>query len=271
MYYDINNQYGWAMSQALPYAGFECTDTNINVTRVPDDCDTGYILEVSLQYSHNLHDRHKDLPFCPEHINPKTGKPPNSSSENVKLMATLRNKDKYVIHYRALRQALANGLLITSIHRVLKFKQSPWLKSYIDLNTCLRKAAKNEFEKNLFKLMNNAVFGKTMENIRNRVNIKLLTKWLGRYGAEAWISKAEFKNCTIFNENLVAVELQKLQIFLNKPIYAGMAILDLAKTTIYNFHYEYMKNTFGDDCTVLYTDTDSLIYEIMNQDPYKSM
>ncbi|XP_074035421.1 uncharacterized protein [Leptinotarsa decemlineata] len=132
-----------------------------------------------------------------------------------------------------------------------------------------RKRATNEFEKNLFKLMNNAVFGKTMEDIRKRVNIKLLTKWAGRYGAEAYISKPEFKNCMIFDENLVAVELRKLQVYLNKPIQVGQAILDLAKTTIYDFHYGYMRLRFGDNCVILYTDTDSLIYEICNQDPYE--
>nr|WP_253308703.1 DNA polymerase [Rickettsia endosymbiont of Ceutorhynchus assimilis] len=269
MYFDINNQYGWAMSQHLPYGGFEWTDTNIDVTSIIDDAETGYMLEVDLEYPHHLHDLHKDIPLCPEHINPKTGKPPKSVRELTKLMATLHGKEKYIIHYRALKQALEHGLKIKKVHRVLKFNQSPWLKSYIDLNTKLRQLAKNEFEKNLFKLMNNAVFGKTMENIRKRVNVRLLTKWSGRYGAEAYISKPEFKTSTIFNENLVAVVLRKLEIYLNKPIYVGQAILDLAKTTIYDFHYGYMKNVFKDDCSVLYTDTDSLIYEITEKDPYE--
>ncbi|CAH0562755.1 unnamed protein product [Brassicogethes aeneus] len=267
MYFDVNNQYGWAMSQYLPFGGFDWVDANIDVTSIPDDANEGYMLEVDLSYPEQLHDLHKDIPFCPQHINPKTGKPPKAAGELTKLMATLNGKTKYVIHYRALKQALANGLVLTKIHRVLKFKQAPWLKSYIDLNTELRKKAANEFEKNLFKLMNNAVFGKTMENIRKRVNIRLLTEWNGRYGAEAYIAKPEFKNCTIFNENLVAVELRKLQIWLNKPIYVGQAILDLAKTTIYEFHYNYMVDAFP-ECTVLYTDTDSLIYEL-HQDPYE--
>ncbi|CAH0555862.1 unnamed protein product [Brassicogethes aeneus] len=269
MYFDVNNQYGWAMSQCLPYGGFEWTDPNLDVTQIPDDAVEGYILEVDLEYPKDKHDKHSDIPFCPEHINHKTGEPPKDSQEITKLMATLGDKKKYVIHYRSLKEALANGLVLRKIHRVLKFKQAPWLKSYIDLNTELRKKAANEFEKNLFKLMNNAVFGKTMENIRKRVKIKLLTKWNGRYGAEAYIAKPEFKNCTIFCENLVAIELRKLQIWLNKPIYVGQAILDLAKTTIYNFHYGYMVNAFP-DCTVMYTDTDSLIYELL-QDPYKVM
>ncbi|XP_044760245.1 uncharacterized protein LOC123317702 [Coccinella septempunctata] len=270
MYFDVNNQYGWAMSQCLPYGGFTWTDTNINVLQIPDDAPEGYILEVDLEYPRELHDVHKDLPFCPEHYNSKTQTPCYASQQNAKLMATLHQKKKYIIHYRNLKQALKNGLIITKIHRVLKFKQSTWLKSYIDLNTDLRKNAENEFEKNLFKLMNNAVFGKTMENIRKRVNVHLLTKWKGRYGAETYISKPEFKNSVIFNENFVAVEMRKLQIYLNKPIYVGMSILDLAKTTIYDFHYHYMNEAFSAGCTILYTDTDSLIYEVY-EDPYERM
>ncbi|XP_031346482.1 uncharacterized protein LOC116174878 [Photinus pyralis] len=268
MYNDINNQYGWSMSQYLPYGGFQWVDANIDVTMIPDDANEGYILEVDLEYPKQLHDLHQDLPFCALHINPKTMKPPSRAKETSKLMATLNNKEKYVIHYRALKQALAHGLVLTKVHRVLKFKQSPWLKSYIDLNTNLRRNAKNEFEKNLFKLMNNAVFGKTMENVRKRLDVKLLSKWEGRYGAESYISKPEFKSCVIFNENLVAVEMNKLEVYLNKPIYVGQAILDLAKTTIYSFHYDYMMDRFGGNCTAVYTDTDSLIYEIREQDPY---
>ncbi|KAJ8909887.1 hypothetical protein NQ315_008910 [Exocentrus adspersus] len=264
MYFDVNNQYGWAMSQSLPYGGFEWVDNieDFNVFDIKDDSDTGYILEVDLEYPRHIHDLHQDLPFCPEHSAPPLCK-------NVKLLGTLYNKTRYIIHYRTLKQALANELILSKVHRILKFKQSPWLKSYIDLNTALRQAAKNEFEKNLFKLMNNAVFGKTMENIRRHSIVKLVNEWSGRYGAEALISKPEFKAATIFNENLVAIELNKSEIYFSKPIYVGMCILDLAKTTIYEFDYGYMKREFGSDCSVLYTDTDSLIYEIRNRDPYE--
>ncbi|XP_030751512.1 uncharacterized protein LOC115879024 [Sitophilus oryzae] len=264
MYFDINNQYGWAMSQYLPYGGFKWLNeneiSNLNIQNISNESNKGYILEVDLYIPSEVHDFFSDLPPCPEHDIPK-------GSKNSKLLATLYDKKEYVVHYKNLQQALALGVRVRKIHRVLEFNQSPWLKSYIDLNTRLRQASKNDFEKNLFKLMNNAVFGKTMENIRKHSSVKLITMWEGRYGAESLISRPEFKSSTIINENLIIIELSKSEIYFNKPIYVGMCILDLAKTTIYDFHYNYMKKTFS-DCTVLYTDTDSLIYEIKNQDVY---
>lgn len=143
------------------------------------------------------------------------------------------------------------------------------MKEYIDLNTKLRQTSRNDFEKNLFKLMNNSVFGKTMENLRKHVNVKLVTKWHGRYGAKALIAKPNFHSQTIFNENLVAIELRKTEIFMNKPIYLGQVILDISKICLFNFHYEYILHVYGDKCKCLYTDTDSLIYEISDEDPYE--
>ncbi|XP_051171108.1 uncharacterized protein LOC127287984 [Leptopilina boulardi] len=227
VYLDANNLYGWAMVQALPYGGFEWVK-NIDNTfnfNIPDDSPFGYILEVDLDYPHELHNSHSDLPFCPEH-----SKPPGSKQS--KLLTTLLPKQKYIIHYRALKQALAHGIKLNHIHRILKFKQSTWLKSYIDFNTMMRTNAKNEFGKNLFKLMNNAVYGKTMENVRKHVDVKLVTKWEGRYGAEALISKPNFHTRAIFNDNLIAVELTKTEVFMNKPIYIGLSVLDISKTLI---------------------------------------
>ncbi|GJQ82404.1 hypothetical protein Trydic_g11820 [Trypoxylus dichotomus] len=266
IYNDINNQYGWAMSQCLPYGGLEwvvgdVSDFNFNV---PANNPEGYILEVDLEYPHTIHDSHSDLPFCPEYR-------ALSNSKGTKLMATLHNKESYVIHYRNLQQAIENGLTLTKIHRVLKFKQSFWLKKYIELNTALRTKATNDFEKNLFKLMNNAVFGKTVENVRKCSIVKLVKKWEGRYGAEALIAKPNFKSSTIFDENLVAIELNKAEVYFNKPIYVGMCILDISKLRIYDFHYSYMRSRFGDRARICYTDTDSLIYEVHCDDLYETI
>lgn len=266
IYFDINNQYGWAMSEYMPYGGLQWVEGNLNDFDydVPENNPEGYILEVDLNYPDTIHDSHSDLPFCPEHRTP-----PNSKEK--KLMATLYNKEHYILHYRNLQQAIKNGLILTKIHRVLKFKQSDWLKPYIEYNTQFRTKASNDFEKNLYKLMNNAIYGKTMENVRNYSNVKLLTKWEGRYGAEAQIAKPNFKSSTVFDENFVAIELNRAEIYLNKPIYIGVCVLDISKTKIYDFHYSYMKERFGDKARVCYTDTDSLIYEVECDDLYETI
>ncbi|KAG5328923.1 ZFYV9 protein, partial [Acromyrmex charruanus] len=186
--YDVNNLYGWAMCQPLPYAEFRWVEeaANFDVSAIALDSPTGYIFEVDLEYPQHLHDQYTDLPFCPTR-----DKPPGK--REAKLLATLYDKQRYV-HYRNLQQCTRHGLRVTKIHRVLQFAQSPWLRDYIELNTNFRTRAKNDSEKNLYKLMNNAVFGKTMENVRNHVDVKLLTKWDGRYGAEAMIAKPNFHN-----------------------------------------------------------------------------
>ncbi|XP_025264301.1 uncharacterized protein LOC112637856 [Camponotus floridanus] len=188
MYLDINNLYGWAMCQPLPYERFEWVYDleSLDVMSVTEDSTVGYILEVDLDYPADAHDAHADLPFCPTR-----DKPPGKRQS--KLLATLYDKRRYVTHYHNLQQCVRHGLRLTRIHRALRFSQSPWLRGYVELNTRLRTNASNNFEKNLYKLMNNAVFGKTMENVRNRVDVRLATRWDGRFGAEALISKPNFQ------------------------------------------------------------------------------
>ncbi|KYQ56130.1 hypothetical protein ALC60_04953 [Trachymyrmex zeteki] len=178
---------------------------------------------------------------------------------NVWQRFSIQTLGEYSDLYLKTDVLLRHGLRITKIHKVLQFAQSPWLRDYIELNTNFRTRAKNDFEKNLYKLMNNAVFGKTMENVRNHVDVKLLTKWDGRYGAEAMIAKPNFPSRSVFAENLIAVELRKLEMKFNKPIYVGMCILDISKVCLYEFHYEYMLPLFRDKCNIMYTDSDSLI------------
>ncbi|RLU18549.1 hypothetical protein DMN91_008906 [Ooceraea biroi] len=266
MYYDVNNLYGWAVCQPLPSSGFRWVEdvSTLDVSAIPPDSPTEYILEVDLEYPRYLHDAHSDLPFCPTRETP-----PDKRQE--KLLATLCDKERYVVHYRTLQQCTRHGLRVTKIHRVLEFAQSPWLRDYIELNTQFRTAAKNDFEKKLYKVMNNAVFGKTMENVRNRVDIKLVTHWDGRHGAEAFIARPNFHSRAVFGENLLAVELRRLKATFNRPIYVGMCILDISKTRLYEFHYEYMAPLYGDKCRIIYTDTDSLIYGIECEDAYADM
>ncbi|CAH1110639.1 unnamed protein product [Psylliodes chrysocephalus] len=263
-YVDVNNLYGWAMSQPLPLGKFQWSDPNIDVTSIPDDSSFGYILEVDLEYPEELHDIHKDLPFCAEHRIPQNSKLP-------KLLTTFYYKKNYIIHYRALKQAVAHGLIIKKIHKVLKFKQSTWLKPYIDLNTYFRAQAKTKFEQNHFKLKVNSIYGKTMENIRKHRVVKLVRQWEGRYGAKNLIASPRFHSRTIFDIDLMAIELRKSEIKFNKPLYIGMAILDISKTCMYEFHYNFMLPKLGDNCKIMYTDTDSFIYEIKCNDLYEEI
>ncbi|XP_071581757.1 uncharacterized protein [Temnothorax nylanderi] len=161
MYFDVNNLYGWAMCEPLPYAEFQWVDVveSLDVMSVTLDSAIGYILEVDLAYPHELHDAHADFPFCPTR-----DKPPGKRCD--KLLATLCDKSRYVLHYRNLQQCVRFGLRVTKIHRALRFAQSPWLRGYIELNTGFRTRASNDFEREMYKLMNNAVFDeKTEDNI----------------------------------------------------------------------------------------------------------
>lgn len=264
-YFDANSLYGWAMSESLPLSNYEwCLPEKSldDILRTEDDAKHGYFLEVDLEYPIDLHDMHNEYPLCCERL-----KPLNSKVE--KLILNLNDKERYVLHFRSLKFAVAHGLKIKEVHKVLRFKQSKWMQPYIELNTIQRQRSKNKFEKSLFKLMSNACFGKTLENVRKRVDIKLVNKWDGRYGAKALISKPNFKSCITFNENLVAIELQKSKIKLNKPIAIGVAILEISKYLMYEFHYDFMlKNLDYRDCKLLYTDTDSLIYHIKGDNVY---
>ncbi|XP_072377324.1 uncharacterized protein [Diabrotica undecimpunctata] len=271
MYLDANNLYGAAMSQPLPWGNFRWLNEQeidqFNVFNIDDDGQKGYVLEVDLHYPPNMHDQHNDLPFCPESIVPP-------KSKYKKLIPNLYDKKKYVIHYRNLKQCIQYGLKLENVHRILEFSQSMWLKKYIDLNTFLRNKAKNEFERDLFKLLVNAIFGKSLEAVDKRKDIRLLSQYensKGRVGAKSLIAKPEFNSLSIFSENLVAIHLNKTKIIYDKPLYIGFSILDISKTFIYNFFYGYIKNKYRNNANLLYTDTDSLILEVQTPNFYDDM
>lgn len=273
VYLDATALYSAAMQKPLPTGNFAWLSSE-EIDCFPNQLEsltefspTGYVLEVDLDYSSSLHEFHNDLPFAPENIAPPGGK-------YSKLIPNLNHKTKYVIHYMYLKQCLKYGLQLKKIHRVLKFSQSAWLKPYIDLNTRLRNAATNAFDRDLYKLKNNCIFGKTMENIEKRVSIKLLTEFSKnkqKNGAENYISKPSFKDFRIFDVDLVAIQLRRTSIYYNKPIYVGFSVLDISKDIIYDFFYGFLKNHYKDNVHLLYTDTDSILAHIFTENFYSDM
>ena len=265
MYVDANNLYGCAMSEKLPVHSFKWMSNkeieNIFNNRIVQVWEkTPCILEVDLEYPEELHDLHNDYPLCPERVECDKGV--------KKLIPNLRHKNNYVIHYKNLMQCLRLGMKLKKIHRGIKFIESAFLKPYIDKNTSLRTQAKNNFEKDFFKLMNNSVFGKTMENIRNRVNVKLVDT--GEQFKKL-TAKPNYESRKIFNENLVSVHMKKTSLTMNKPVYLGMSILELSKIIMFDFHYKYIKPKYRNKAKLLFTDTDSFLYEIQTEDFYKDI
>jgi hypothetical protein len=285
-YWDANNLYGWSMSRPLPHRDFRWLDeeavSNFNVEQAADEGDTGYILEVDLDYPSDLHDLHNDYPMAPEQVSiPNRVISPYTRNLGIaiyggetsipttrKLVPHLGPRSKYVIHVQNLKQCLSHGLKLVRIHRVLAFHQSAWLEPYIRLNTDKRKMASDEFEKDFFKLMNNSVFGKSCENLRNRRDVELVFR-----GARLTklAARPSFKRMKIFSTSLVGVEYAKKCIMMNKPLYTGLATLELSKILMYSFHYDVIKKVYGSNATLLFTDTDSLCYIIHTRDLYKDM
>ena len=174
----------------------------------------------------------------------------------------LNKKTNYVVHYENLKLHESLGLKITKIHRGIKFEKSAWLEEYINLSTKLRIEAKESginFEVDFFKLMNNSVIGKTLENIRDRVDIRLIST---DKVAQKLVAKPNYDCCTIFDENLIAVHMKNAKLYFNKPVYLGMSILDLSKSLMYDFHYNSINTKYGDKEKLLFADTDSHAYEI---------
>ena len=170
-----------------------------------------------------------------------------------KLVCNLYDKNNYVAHIRSLKQALNHGLILQKVHRVIQFNREAWLKEYIDMNTELRKEAKNIFGKDFFKLMNNSVFGKTMENVRKHRDIKFIT-------TDQLVSEPNYYATKWFSENLLAIEMKKIKVEINKPVYLALSILEISKTLMYEIWYDYIKPKYQDNEKLCYMDTDSFYY-----------
>ena len=174
-------------------------------------------------------------------------------------MLTLDDKIKYTVHFKNLKLYLELGLILENVHRGIRFYQTDFLKPYIKLNTDLRKKATNDFEKDLFKLMNNSVFGKSIEDKRKHLNVKFA---FNKRQAQNLIQKPNFEYFHILNEDVAIMKMLKSHVILDKPIAIGFTVLELSKKYMYSLHYNLFKNHYKDNINLIYTDTDSLIYEI---------
>ena len=264
------------MSEYLPYGEFNWLKNvdEFDVNSINEKSETGYFLEVDLEYPDELHELHNDYPLGPEKLtvtNDMLSKYCKEIADKYdikvrdikKLIPNLTNETKYVLPYRNLQLYLSLEMKLTKIYRMLKFKQSDWIKRYTDFNTDKKNATK-DFEKGFFKLMINFVYGKTMENLRKRINVKIVNN---EKDFLKYRSRQTYVTHKLFDENFAAVHEIKPILMLNKPIYVGLTVLDLSKWMMYDFHYNFIKKNF--DAELLFTDTDSLTYELKLENVYE--
>ena len=263
-YLDANNLYGKAMTEKLPVRGFRWMD---DISKIDGDFvkvynkndNKGYILDVNVDYPNKLQNLHSDLPFLPERM---------VINNTKKLVCNLNDKKNDVVHINVLKQALDHGLKLRKVHRVIEFDHEAWLKEYIDVNTELRKKATNDFEKDFFKLMNNAVLGKTIENVRKHRDIKLVKTGKKR---SKLASEPNFHTMKLIDNNLAIIEMGKVKVKMNKPIYLELSKLNISKITMYEFWYDYLKIKYEDKARLCYMDTDSFVVNIKTKDFYKDI
>ena len=203
-------------------------------------------ISVDLEYPEDLHDNFMDYPPAPDQI---------KLNGVGKLAPNLLPKTEYVGHIRNIQKYAELGCKITKVHRALAFNEAPWMRSYVERNIEERRKAKNSFEKDFWKLVNNSVFGKTCENVMNRVRVKLVSE---RKKALRLVLRPRYKQHTIYNKDLVGVHMSLNKVKINKPSYVGVAILDLLKILMFDFYYDFVQLTWGERAEVLFTDTDSL-------------
>ena len=277
LYLDANNLYDDGMSQPLPTGDFRWEDPETYKWKTPPE-GRGCIVECDLEYTVNAKLKTYKFPLAPEKL--KVNKQELSEYQlncletedkkigNVpKLILNLKDKKDYVIHYELLKYYETLGLKVKKVSRIISFKQAPWLQKYIDLNTKERTKANSDFEKDLWKLMNNAFYGKTMENIRERINLKFAKT---KEQARQMFSKPTYKDHIIFTDDLIAILNNNPSVKFNKPIYLGMCILDFSKLTMYKFYYEKINKLWLDNEIIGY-DTDSFFLNITTEDVYKDM
>ena len=269
------------MSELLPYDEIKF-DNNVNledILNTPDDSDIGYFIEVDLKYPDNIKERIKNLPFAPvnKKINPDNFNDymkeirPDTYVQSSKLICQWSDKKNYLIHYRMLKYYVRYGMIVDKVHSVISFKQSRWLEKYISFNTQKRNKAKNDFEKDFYKLLNNAFYGKTMENVRNRLKIKFIKKDNYRKIIE-YQSKLTFNGIHKSYDNSDSYTIKQNEVFMDKPIYLGFSVLELSKLHIYETYYDKLQPYFEQENFQLhYMDTDSFVLSVNTKDIIKDL
>ncbi|GFT07975.1 c2H2-type domain-containing protein, partial [Nephila pilipes] len=281
---DCVNLYGYAMSMSLPFDHFAwMTPEEIqtfDIFRTTPDSPQGFILEVDLEIPSALHNEHNDLPMAAEHLNisydmlsPYSKRlcdhfQLKNTLPAKKLTPNFYPKKNYVVHYLNLLFYLKQGLILRKTHRILVFSQKPWLKEYIDYNNEKRNTCNTVTEKLFFKKMNNAFFGKTMQNVRKRINVRgALTQDV----SQKLLSSPCLEYFEPINENFTLFKMRKPNLYLDKPIYIGFCVLELSKLRMYDLYYNNFKNFYKNSCDLLYMDTDSLYLHIRTANVYADL
>ena len=281
LYIDANNLYGHSMSQPLPYDEIKF-DKNIkleDILNTPDDSDIGYFVEADLRYPDNIKQRTKNFPFAPvnKKINPDDFNDymkeirPDNYTPTKELICDWSDKKNYLVHYRMLKFYVRHGMIVNKVHDIMSFKQSKWLEKYKNFNTQRRNKAKNDFEKDFYKLLNNAFYGKTMENVRNRLEIKFIKKDDCREIIKQQ-SKLPFNGIHKSYETCDSYTFKQNEFLMDKPIYLGFSMLELSKLHMYETYYVKLQPYFGHENVQLhYMDTDSFVLSVNTKDIIKDL
>ena len=253
LYIDAVNLYGHSMNQFLPYDEIKFTNnvTLEDILNTPDDSDIGYFVEVDLKYPDNIKEETKNFPFAP--VNKKINLDdfndymkeirPDTYVQSGKLVCDWADKKNYLVHYRMLKFYIRHGMIVDKVHEIISFRQSKWLEKYINFNTQKRNQSLNDFERDFYKLLNNAFYAKTMENVRNCLKIKLFKKDDYREIIKQQ-SKLTFNGCQKSYENCYSYTVRQNEILMDKPIYLGFTVLELSKLHMYETYYDVLQPYF---------------------------
>ncbi|GBM55666.1 hypothetical protein AVEN_239712-1, partial [Araneus ventricosus] len=281
---DANNLYGYVMSQPLPVGNISwLTPEEVNdfdVFKYDKNSEIGFIIEVDLRCPKRLQLKTNDLPLAPEHLNISYEMLSPYSKRlcdkfnlkhtlpSKKLTPNFYPKKNYITHYLNLQFYIEEGMIVEKYHRILAFRQRPWLAEYIHFNNERRKEAKNEFTRTFCKKMNNSFFGRLMLNQRKQISVRAPTI---EKDCKNNLSSPLLEFFEPINESLTIFKMRKPNLILDKPIYGGFCILELSKLHMYKLYYRNFKEMYEDRCELLYMDTDSLYISVQTRDIFSDM